>query len=731
MFDPYHKWLGIPKEKQPPTYYQLLGLHPGEEDAEVIREAALRQSKHVRGYKLGLHAKLCSELLNEIAEAEAVLLNPAKRAAYDAQLEQRRNRADRQGGHEVTTSRPRGESPRGRGADDQDAPGKPTRERESSGAGLGLILGLLGGGILAVIVVVLVVVLARRESPPNQPAEALAKAPPTPVAQQQRPDVPALPGPPIKKIEPMPPQGTPAQATPPQPTPAQATPPQVAPVQEAKTPEDALFSFLDDRRVVQKATGQQLYQHLLKTSVLVVSGGAQGSGSLVDATTRLVVTNYHVVHDTPGPPQRLGRAIMYQGTIDPDMPFHEVHGKRYRIFVVRMLRGSQYIIEMMRQTNQLDPYLLVVDPLGAVIAEDDDGGVGLNARIVFNAEHTGPHVVLAAALGQSTGRFMLRITPTDPQVDVVPLERGIASPVLVSFAKFPGGRLETNARQQLNDMRAKPEVYRAKVVASAPDKDLALLQFPQLPQGAKPLPLARESAKPGESVHSIGNPGASESLWVYTSGTVRTHPMRKRFQAVGPGLVLNIDATVIETQSPTNPGDSGGPLVNEQGELVGVTQSGNLRANQMNTFIDVSEVRELLRRNNFTWREGAVLATQSRHELLAGDVARLIELLRHASLGVRCRAAIHLGDAKAHAQTVVIPLAAALEDANAEVRRCATLALGEIGGQAVPALEKALRDASAEVRKTAATALGPRCPPCWSASETAIPRSWPKCCKRC
>jgi len=52
-FDPYHKWLGIPKNLRPPTYYQLLGLSNLERDPEVIEEAAIRQSSHLRSYQLG------------------------------------------------------------------------------------------------------------------------------------------------------------------------------------------------------------------------------------------------------------------------------------------------------------------------------------------------------------------------------------------------------------------------------------------------------------------------------------------------------------------------------------------------------------------------------------------------------------------------------------------------------------------------------------------------------
>src|SRR5262249_776735 len=89
MFDPYHKWLGIPKKHRPPTHYQLLGISPEETDAEVIEEATVRQTSHVRAYQIGPQAKECTRILNEIALARTTLLNPAKRKEYDAQLRQK------------------------------------------------------------------------------------------------------------------------------------------------------------------------------------------------------------------------------------------------------------------------------------------------------------------------------------------------------------------------------------------------------------------------------------------------------------------------------------------------------------------------------------------------------------------------------------------------------------------------------------------------------------------
>ena len=42
-----------------------------------------------------------------------------------------------------------------------------------------------------------------------------------------------------------------------------------------------------------------------------------------------------------------------------------------------------------------------------------------------------------------------------------------------------------------------------------------------MPDGVPELVLAKASAEPGQSVHSIGNPGGSGALWVYTPGKVR------------------------------------------------------------------------------------------------------------------------------------------------------------------------------------------------------------------
>ncbi|NLY01463.1 MAG: hypothetical protein GXY83_35675, partial [Rhodopirellula sp.] len=93
--DPYHVWLGIPREEQPPDHYRLLGIARFEANAEVIRDAAARQMAHVRTYHLGQHAELSQRILNELAAAKACLLNPAKKTAYDAKLREQQQAAER------------------------------------------------------------------------------------------------------------------------------------------------------------------------------------------------------------------------------------------------------------------------------------------------------------------------------------------------------------------------------------------------------------------------------------------------------------------------------------------------------------------------------------------------------------------------------------------------------------------------------------------------------------
>jgi len=85
-FDPYHRWLGIPPEKQPANLYGLLGIEPFENNPDVIESAADQRMAHLRTFQAGGHGELSQKLLNEVAAAKVRLLDPRKKATYDAKL---------------------------------------------------------------------------------------------------------------------------------------------------------------------------------------------------------------------------------------------------------------------------------------------------------------------------------------------------------------------------------------------------------------------------------------------------------------------------------------------------------------------------------------------------------------------------------------------------------------------------------------------------------------------
>ena len=162
--------------------------------------------------------------------------------------------------------------------------------------------------------------------------------------------------------------------------------------------------------------------------------------------------------------------------------------------------------------------------------------------------------------------------------------------VVVFFPEYRGGKAIENLVHYVNHGTK----YRGKVVVKDRRRDLAVVQLERLPGSVAALPLAGKSPEPGDQVHSVGNPGASDALWVYNWGKVRqVYHLRRRFPTAGL-----VEAKVVETQSPLNHGDSGGPMVNDRGELVGVNQSGigGEAAQLMSCSIDVSEVRVVLGR---------------------------------------------------------------------------------------------------------------------------------------
>ncbi|HEY2148165.1 MAG TPA: hypothetical protein VGH32_09525, partial [Pirellulales bacterium] len=85
-FDPYYKWLGIPRTEQPPNHYRLLGINLYESDTEVIESASDQRMDYLRTFQNGPVVDESQHLLNQIASARLCLLNPKRKLEYDNAL---------------------------------------------------------------------------------------------------------------------------------------------------------------------------------------------------------------------------------------------------------------------------------------------------------------------------------------------------------------------------------------------------------------------------------------------------------------------------------------------------------------------------------------------------------------------------------------------------------------------------------------------------------------------
>jgi tetratricopeptide (TPR) repeat protein len=138
----------------------------------------------------------------------------------------------------------------------------------------------------------------------------------------------------------------------------------------------------------------------------------------------------------------------------------------------------------------------------------------------------------------------------------------------------------------------KAQRIRGICVGSTAERDLALIKLESVPTVVPEVKLAGKVPKEGDRTHLLGNPAKDSQVWVYGFGKVKE--IGPRLLTFGPNDTLQAKILVLTTEDrKIGPGASGGPAVNDQGELVGVIQSGPPDARKVNC-IDTTEVRIFL-----------------------------------------------------------------------------------------------------------------------------------------
>lgn len=136
----------------------------------------------------------------------------------------------------------------------------------------------------------------------------------------------------------------------------------------------------------------------------------------------------------------------------------------------------------------------------------------------------------------------------------------------------------------------------ADVLESISIKDVAVMRLRVVPNDCVPLKLTAHSPDSGDTLYTLGNPGATrQTRWIFSRGEVRSvDENTAMFADDAGGLKQVVKARMIINTLPINGGDSGGPLINSQFELVGLNSCGRDSAKLVSYGIDVTEIRKIL-----------------------------------------------------------------------------------------------------------------------------------------
>jgi thiol-disulfide isomerase/thioredoxin len=154
---------------------------------------------------------------------------------------------------------------------------------------------------------------------------------------------------------------------------------------------------------------------------------------VVGVALGLVVSTAQAVDDS----KKDGPLLKVDDKLTKEDPFDKVlKQSHHKVHTLKMASGKTYTIDLM--SRSLDTYLRLEDSAERQLAKDDDGGDGLNARIVFTASKDDTYRIIATSFEPGrTGPYTLTVKegkPPEPFADLL----GKPAPDLVAEFSFNG-----------------------------------------------------------------------------------------------------------------------------------------------------------------------------------------------------------------------------------------------------------------------------------------------------
>jgi S1-C subfamily serine protease len=108
-----------------------------------------------------------------------------------------------------------------------------------------------------------------------------------------------------------------------------------------------------------------------------------------------------------------------------------------------------------------------------------------------------------------------------------------------------------------------PKQYKAKIIGTAPEKDIAVLKLEEMPSKLTPIPIgSSKDLQVGQYSFAIGSPFGLD--YTLTTGVISA--LGRKIDGIG-GVKIN---DMIQTDAAINMGNSGGPLLNSSSNLIGM-----------------------------------------------------------------------------------------------------------------------------------------------------------------